>query len=53
MHIRQPYPTDLSDAEWDYIRHFFPVRPKGLVGRPREIAYRDLVDAILYLSTPA
>lgn len=49
MPTRQPYPTDLTDAEWDCIRAFFSVRPKGLVGRPREIAYRDIVDAILYL----
>ncbi len=49
MITRQPYPTDLTDAEWDCIRGFFPLRPPGLVGRPREIDYRDIVDAILYL----
>ena len=49
MMTRKPYSTDLSDAEWHLITGFFPVRRPGLVGRPREIDYRELVNGILYL----
>jgi putative transposase len=49
MSTRKPYTTDLSDAEWNRIAGFFPVRRWGQVGRPREIAYREIVNALLYL----
>jgi transposase len=49
MSTRKPYTTDLSNAEWNLIAGFFPERRPGLVGRPREIDYRELVNAILYL----
>ena len=49
MQTRKPYPSDLSDAEWQLLHGFFPDRKPGQVGRPRERCYRDIVNAILYL----
>jgi putative transposase len=49
MTTRKPYSTDLSDSEWNHLAGFFPVRRPGLVGRPREIDYREIINAILYL----
>lgn len=46
------YPSDLSDAEWKILAPLFPDpcydKPKN--GRPREWAYRELLDAIFYLT---
>ena len=44
---RQPYPTDLTDAEWRSIAPHVPA-PKG-VGRPRRHAVRDILNAVFYL----
>jgi putative transposase len=41
------YTTDLSDAEWALIAYCFP-KP-ALTGRPREHAYRELLNAMYYL----
>lgn len=49
MLTRKPYNTDLTDAQWSLIEGFFSVRPPGCVGRPREIPYREIINAILYL----
>lgn len=49
MSTRKPYTTDVTDAEWNLIVDFFPTRPPGLVGRPREIDFREIVNGILYL----
>jgi putative transposase len=45
--MRKRYPTDLSDAEWNYIVPHMPV-PKGH-GRPRTHDLREILDAIFYL----
>ena len=51
MQPRKPYSTDLTDAQWERIAPLLPPeRPAGMVGRPREIAYREIVNAILYLN---
>jgi putative transposase len=42
----QKYPSDLTDAQWAILEPFIPVYPGG---RPRKVAMRDVVDAILYL----
>jgi putative transposase len=44
---RQPYPTDLTDAEWRSVERHVPA-PTGM-GRPRRHAVRDLLNAIFYL----
>src|ERR1044071_1211200 len=49
MSTRKPYPSDLSDAKWQLVDGFFPTRKPGLVGRPREHGFREIVNAILYL----
>jgi putative transposase len=45
--MRKPYPTDLSDAEWNYIERHLPV-PKEH-GRPRIHCTREILDAIFYV----
>src|SRR5215208_4548570 len=45
--MRKPYPTDLSDAEWNYIEPHMPA-PKGY-GRPRIHDLREILNAVFYL----
>jgi putative transposase len=45
--MRKPYPTDLSDAEWNYIEPHLPA-PAGR-GRTRIHSPREILDAIFYL----
>ncbi len=44
---RQPYPTDLSDEQWQLLAPMLP--PPFLVGRKREVDLREVINAILYL----
>jgi putative transposase len=46
--MRQAYPSDLTDEQWELIRPLLPRRRKG-PGRPRQVPRRDLLDAIFYL----
>ena len=45
--MRKRYPTDLSDAEWNYIQPHLPA-PKGH-GRPRTHSLREILNAVFYL----
>jgi putative transposase len=45
--MRRPYPTDLSDAEWNYIEPHMP-SPSGH-GRARIHSLREILDAIFYI----
>jgi putative transposase len=45
--MRRPYPTDLPDAEWNYIEPHMP-RPNGH-GRPRIHSLREILDAVFYV----
>jgi putative transposase len=45
--MRKPYPTDLSDAEWNYIEPHMPA-PKGY-GRPRIHDLREILNAVFYV----
>jgi transposase len=45
--MRKTYPTDLSDAEWNYIEPHLPA-PTGH-GRPRIHSLREILNAIFYL----
>jgi putative transposase len=45
--MRKPYPTDLSDAEWNYIEPHLP--PAKELGRPRIHSPREILDAIFYV----
>ena len=44
---RQPYPTDLSDAEWHRLAPLVPKPKAG--GRPPNYPRREIVNAILYV----
>jgi putative transposase len=44
---KQAYPTDLNDTEWTQITPYLP-KPKS-TGRPREIAWRDIMNGIFYM----
>jgi transposase len=41
------YPTDLTDSQWNQIKDLFP--QLKAMGRPREIKFREVVNAINYL----
>lgn len=45
--MRKPYPSDLTDAQWERIRPLIPVHR---VGRPRQVDMREVLDAIFYLN---
>jgi putative transposase len=45
--MRRPYLTDLSDAEWTYLKDHLPI-PKA-TGRPRVHTLREILDAIFYV----
>ena len=41
------YPSDLTDEEWERIA---PLMPKpGRRGRPREVEFREVINAVRYL----
>jgi putative transposase len=43
--MRKPYPSDLTDAQWDIIQ---PLIPVNQVGRPRIVSMREVLNAIFY-----
>lgn len=43
----QPYPTDVTDRQWDCIKNDVPVAKPG--GRPRKVAIRQVINAIFYV----
>ena len=45
--MRKRYPTDLSDAEWNYIEPHLPA-PIGF-GRPRTQDLREILNAVFYV----
>jgi putative transposase len=47
MRARRPYPTDLSDDEWEILKHLIPETKPG--GRPRAHQPRELLNAIFYI----
>jgi hypothetical protein len=44
---RQPYPSDLSDAEGKVLEPFLP-KPKEF-GHPRTVELREIINAIFYV----
>src|SRR4051794_17111820 len=42
----KPYPSDLTDAQWEIVKPLLP--PASKLGRPRKTEPRDIVDAVLY-----
>jgi putative transposase len=45
--MRKPYPSDLTDEQWEIIR---PLIPVNQVGRPREVEMREVLNTIFYLN---
>jgi putative transposase len=45
---RKPYPSDLTDAQWQLIELLLPAARPG--GRPRKTSLREVVNAIFYLN---
>lgn len=48
--LRKPYPSDLDAKQWALLESFFPVPEKPRRGRPREIPYREIINAMLYMT---
>lgn len=44
---RKPYPTDLTEQEWELLQPLIPPPKTG--GRPRTVNMREIVNAILYV----
>jgi transposase len=44
---RQPYPSDLNDAQWDNVKDVVPVPKPG--GRPAKYSRREIVNVLLYV----
>ena len=44
---RKPYPSDLTDQEWELIQPLLPPAKRG--GRPRSVALRQVLNAIFYV----
>src|SRR5512135_2320546 len=44
--MRKPYPSDLTDEQWEIVR---PLIPVSRVGRPPEVDMREVLNAIFYL----
>jgi len=45
---RKPYPTDLTDAQWEVVRQAMPAAKGGRTGTPRTYALREMWNAIFY-----
>ena len=45
---RTPYPSDLSDAQWERIAPMIPKPKTG--GRPRKVNVREILNAIWYVA---
>jgi putative transposase len=45
---RKPYPSDLTDDQWELIELVIPPAKAG--GRPREVSMREVINALLYIN---
>jgi putative transposase len=45
--MRQAYPSDLTDAQFELLADLFP---EAQTGRPREVNIRDVIEAIFYVN---
>lgn len=45
---RKPYPSDLTDAQWELMQIMIPEAKPG--GRPRSVDMREVINALLYLN---
>jgi putative transposase len=42
---RKPYPSDLTDEQWELVRPLLPAAKPG--GRPRSVDLREVLNAVL------
>src|SRR5215208_3232179 len=47
MEPRTPYPTDVSDREWEWLQPYVPEPKRG--GRPAKDPKRDILHGIFYI----
>jgi putative transposase len=45
---RRPYPSDLTDQQWNLIKRLVPKARSG--GRPRKVLIREIINAVFYLT---
>ena len=45
---RKPYPTDLTDAQWEIVRSAMPGAKNGRTGTPRRYPLREIWNAVFY-----
>jgi putative transposase len=45
--LRKPYPSDLTDKQWQLVKPLLPPAKKG--GRPRSTDEREIINAIFYV----
>jgi transposase len=45
---RKPYPTDLTDAQWEIVRAAMPGAKNGRTGTPRRYPLREIWNAVFY-----
>src|SRR5580700_8313040 len=45
--MRKPYPSDMTNDQWAILE---PLIPVNRVGRPRQVAMREVLNAIFYLT---
>jgi len=45
---RLPYPSDLTDPQWQCIQAVLPTAKEGRTGRPRKYPLREIWNAIFY-----
>ena len=45
---RKPYPSDLTDGQWELIELVIPAVKPG--GRPRGVSMREIINAMLYIN---
>jgi putative transposase len=45
---RKPYPSDLTDGQWEIVELLIPAARPG--GRPRGVVMREVINAMLYLN---
>jgi putative transposase len=50
IQTRKPYPTDLTDSQWEIVEPLIPPAKTDRGGRPREVCMREVVNTILYLN---
>jgi len=41
--MRKPYPSDLTDGQWEVVK---PLIPSSSVGRPRQVEMREVLNTI-------